>query len=115
MFLTLALIAAGIGIYLHDGGIGDIPLAQLTLNKIISAVFGTAFILGAVFFAWKSLTSDNLWPWRWRILKRTLFEIQRRNSIGELRGKIQFRQRTNYETEQLEKQLDELLKQKSPY
>ncbi|WP_166213061.1 hypothetical protein [Cognatiluteimonas telluris] len=35
-----------------DYGLGDIPLSQLTLNRIFSALFHTALILGAAWLCW---------------------------------------------------------------
>ena len=109
MFLILALVAAGIGYFVSDGGIGDTPFAQLTLNKIFTALFSSFCYLAAVALCGKSLEHDQVWPWRWSYKRRIRTWLSRGNAIRNMKHQIRSRRNLGYDTDDLQKQLNELL------
>jgi hypothetical protein len=111
MYLILALLAAGLGYFTSEGGIGDITFAQLTLNKVFGSLFTAACYIGAVVLAGKSLENDQVWPWRWRFVQRLRSWRKRRLLIKSLRREINRRQKLGYEVNELQEKLDALLRQ----
>lgn len=111
MYLVLSLVAAAIGYLVSDGSIRDIPLAQLTLNKIFTAFFATLCYVAAVLLASKSLKCDRIWPWRWVVVRRTRTWLSRSSSVRNLRRRIKRRQSLGYDTEALQKELNQLTRE----
>lgn len=118
-FLIFALIAGAFGYVVSDGGIGDVPFAQLTLNKVFRALFTSIFYMGALFFLFKSLASDGIWPWRWQVIKDISAWLGRRKSINQLKQEINHleqeikrRQQLGYENKELMDRLNELTRRK---
>lgn len=108
MYLVLALVSAAIGYFASDGSIGDVPFAQLTLNKIFTALFAGLCFAATAFLVGKSLEGDHIWPWRWVVVRRTRTWLCRRSSGRDIRCKIKRRQSLGYDTEELQKELNEL-------
>lgn len=118
-FIIYALTAGVLGYFVSDGGIGDVPFAQLTLNRVIRALFASICYMGALFFSFKSLTTDGIWPWRWQLIKDIFAWLGRRKSIHELKQEINHleqeikrRQLLGYENNELQDRLNELMRKK---
>lgn len=67
MYLLLAIISVVVGISVSHGNIGDVPFSELTLNMLFGNLFAGACYIGTVYFGFKSLEIDRIWPWRWTL------------------------------------------------
>ena len=67
MYLLATLIFALLGAYLSPGDISDTPFAQLTLKMLSSSLLSLGCYFGALYYAFKSLGADRIWPWRWTL------------------------------------------------
>ncbi|GLQ98804.1 hypothetical protein [Dyella mobilis] len=65
MYLTFALVAAGLAFALYPSGAMNAPLSQLTWIKICLLVFSGLLWLAAFKSLLRSFKKDRLWPWRW--------------------------------------------------
>lgn len=52
---------------MSQGSIGDVPFSELTLNMLFGNLFAGACYIGALYFGFKSLEADRIWPWRWTL------------------------------------------------
>jgi hypothetical protein len=67
MYLLAALIFALLGAYLSPGDISDTPFSQLTLKMLSSSLVTWGCYFGALYYAFKSMGTDRIWPWRWTL------------------------------------------------
>ena len=109
MFLLLAFICAVIGLLLWQGDISDIPFSQLTPKMVFSNLFAVGLFCGALYYSFKSLAEDRIWPWRWRLTKFAKKWLSRTYAVRDIKSKIKKRQRLGYDTAKLEQELKELL------
>lgn len=67
MYLLLGIISAVIGASVSHGNLGAVPFSELTINMLLGNFFAVVCYIGAMYFGFKSLEKDRIWPWRWTL------------------------------------------------
>ena len=76
---------------------------------VFSNLFAVGLFCGALYYSFKSLAEDRIWPWRWRLTKFAKKWLSRTYAVRDIKSKIKKRQRLGYDTAKLEQELKELL------